>query len=451
MCRGLCLGKKLALVAIAFTTIWVIPVIILPSFAHGIPEELKPAIMDSLIKYDEKGGSIEISAIYAIDEYWHLQNLNPREYGLNPDKNHIFMLILNVHVGDLPGHGSPLPEWEKITFLRVDESKEFSPTSVKLAVDSPHHQVVALEFPKSQAGGASTIPRDSKRIELLVNGVESPNDIKLIRWSLPLTFSKEASNALRPSGTVLLGSLGTFFPLLAGLLVYFSPCFMEMTSVYVAMISGIRVSELSEKKNDRRFRIRILGSAILFVAGFASIYTAAGAVAGYSGQIMQGSVFEALAFPLRMIGGSVLVYLGVQSSGLGPRIFGLRSSPLFPRVNASCRIGGSFLVGLTFGCLQCFRGSLVVAMLFFAWSIGSAGMGALMLLLLSLSFGIPFILIALVAGRTSFLARLAPRIGGYTRITTSVFLVATGVLTLFFDQHPILDPLYQVWEAMIAL
>lgn len=60
-------------------------------------------------------------------------------------------------------------------------------------------------------------------------------------------------------------------------------------------------------------------------------------------------------------------------------------------------------------------------------------------------FRVSFILIALVAGRTSFLARLAPRIGGYARIITSIFLVATGVLTLVFDQHPLLDPLYGVW------
>ncbi|MCS4538733.1 MAG: cytochrome c biogenesis protein CcdA [Thaumarchaeota archaeon] len=443
-------GLILALTSLAM--LLTLPVVITPASAHQIPEELRPAIMDALIGYDETSGRIEVSAIYAIDEYWHLQNLNPREYGLDPDRNLIFMLILNIHVGDLPGHGSPTPKWESIVSLSVDGRKELLPTSAKMVVDSPHHEVIGIEFAKSSDGRTPIITADSKKIDLMVKGLESADDIKDVAWSLPLTFSKDAAAAIRPSSNFLaLGTLGAFFPLFAGLLVYFSPCFMEMTAVYLAMISGVRVSELSEKKNNRRFRLRILAAAILFVAGFASIYTAAGAIAGYSGSIMQGSIFEDLSFPLRLIGGSVLVYMGVQSSGIGPRIFGLRSSPLFPRANASCRIGGSFIVGLTFGCLQCFRGSLVVAMLFFAWSIGSAGMGATMLLLLSLSFGIPFILIALFAGRTTFLQRLAPRIGGYTRVATSFFLVTTGILIMIFDQHPLLDPLYGVWEGIIGI
>lgn len=443
------------LVAAALAIFWVLPVVQTVS-AHEIPAELKPAIMDSLIKYDDSGGSIEVSSIWAIDEYWHMQNLDPSEYGLRPSDNHVFVLVLNVHVGNLPGYGSPYPEWDKITFLRIvsdDGNRELAPSLVKSLEESVHHQVIVFEFTKQQQGTAS-IPNSSNEVTLLIKGLEGPGDIKAMTYFLPLTFSKEAANALFPalgplSGSAV-GSLFTFFPLVAGLLVYFSPCFMEMTAVYLALISGVKVSELSEKKSNRGFRLRIVASALLFVAGFASIYTAAGLVAGYSGQIMQGSIFEKLSFPFRIIGGSILIYLGVQSSGYVPRILGLHSSPLFPKVNASCRVGGSFAVGLTFGCLQCFRGSLVVAMLFFAWTLGSAGMGGFIMLLLALTFGIPFVLIALMAGRTSFLEDLAPRIARYAGLATSAFLILLGVSTLLFDNHPLLDPLYYAFKAMLG-
>ncbi|MBI3023817.1 MAG: sulfite exporter TauE/SafE family protein, partial [Thaumarchaeota archaeon] len=359
-------------------------------------------------------------------------------------------------VGNLPGYGSPHPVRDKITFVRgvsEDGNREFAPSLVQSLEDSVHHQVIAFEFTKQQQGTAA-IPNSSREVVLLIRGLEEPGDRKAMTYPLPLKFSTEAADALFPTlGPLSVSALGpvlTFFPLVAGLLVYFSPCFMEMTAVYLALISGVRVSELSEKKSNRGFRLRIVASALLFVAGFASIYTAAGIVAGYSGQIMQGSIFENLSFPFRIIGGSVLIYLGMQSSGYVPRVLGLHSSPLFPKVNASCRVGGSFAVGLTFGCLQCFRGSLVVAMLFFAWTMGSAGSGGLIMLLLALTFGIPFVLIAVLAGRASFVERLAPRIAGYAGLATSVFLILLGVSTLLFDNHPLLDPLYYAFKAMLG-
>ena len=156
-----------------------------------------------------------------------------------------------------------------------------------------------------------------------------------------------------------------------------------MTSVYLALIAGIRVSEIADNKDSKRFRLRLLGAALLFVGGFASIYVAAGAIAGYAGSVLENSILNTLSLPFRLVGGGILIYMGLQASGLLPRLLGVHSSPLFPRVNASCRTGGSFTLGLTFGCLQCFRGSLVVAMLFFAWSMGSALSGGIMMLILA--------------------------------------------------------------------
>lgn len=417
---------------------------IAPAGAHEVPEALKPALLSALLREGPAEGSIETSAIFAIPEYWHIQGLNPDEFALSPERDNVFLVLLNVHVGDL-SH----PSWNEISRLVIDEGKQYTPASSSLLIDSTHHMTVALAFPKSDAQGKPLIETDNHSMRLVIAGLEGlyaqgelGSDMKVMEWSLPLSIPQEALPKA-PAGYA--GSLALLLPIFGGFLVYLSPCFAELTAVYVALISGIRVKELEAQRTNRAIRKRVLLSALLFVLGFALIYTVAGAVAGYGGQLLQGSVFEFYSFPLRLGAGAFLVYLGLASSGLARRIPGLRLGPVFPRAQESCRIGGSFFVGLTFGCLQCFRGSIVLAMLIYAWALGSASQGALMLLLLSLSFGIPFIVVALASGRAgSILARVSPKLTRYTAMATSVLLLFLGASFIVYDQHPLLDLIHNL-------
>lgn len=414
-----------------------------PAEAHGVPAAAKPSILAALVRDGEGEGLVELQGIYAVPEYWHIQEIDPAKYELQPEKYETFLIMLNVHVGELPH-----PDWSKISTLTIDGTREYQPLPASgLIIDSPHHQTIALLFPKTDPVGNPTITRDTKKLEVVIKdleglflqGEEVKDDVKTIRWSLPVAI---------PEGAPQVNSifaLAVVIPVFAGFFFYLSPCFLELTSVYVAMISGVRIKELREKKSNKVVRTKVLLSAMLFVGGFALIYTLAGAVAGFGGALLQGSLFQSISFPLRLGGGTFMVFLGLQSSGVTQRmgftrrILGLRTSPIFPRVANSCRTGGSFLVGLSFGCLQCFRGSIVAAMLFYAWALGSATQGAFMLLLLSLSFGIPFIAVAAVAGRSTFFERLAPRLVGVTSVATGVLLVVLGFATIVFDEHPLFD------------
>ncbi len=420
-----------------------------PAGAHEVPESLKPALLSALLREGPADGVIETSAIFAIPEYWHLQGLNPDEFGLNPERDNVFLVLLNVHVGDLP-----YPNWNEISRLVIDEGKRYTPTGSSLMIDSPHHQTVGLVFPKSDGTGMPLIGTDNHSMKLVMSGLEGlyatgemGSDTKIFEWNLPLSIPQDALPKA-PAGYA--GSLALLLPIFGGFLVYLSPCFAELTAVYVALISGIRVKELETQQSNRAIRKRVVVSALLFVAGFASIYTVAGVVAGYGGQLLQGSAFELYSLPLRVGSGAFLVYLGVASSGLLKRIPVLRSGPIFPRAQESCRIGGSFVVGITFGCLQCFRGSIVLAMLIYAWALGSPSQGALMLLLLSLSFGVPFILVAFQSGRNgSFLDRISPKLTTYTSKATSILLVFLGASFIVYDQHPLLDAIHNMFEALV--
>ncbi|MBI4257422.1 MAG: hypothetical protein HY619_00560, partial [Thaumarchaeota archaeon] len=169
------------------------------------------------------------------------------------------------------------------------------------------------------------------------------------------------------------------------------------------------------------------------------LYTTAGYIAGYGGEVLQNSFLNTISLPLRIGGGAFMIFLGLQSVGLVPRLIGVRTAPIFPRAGESCRIGGSFLVGLSFGCLQSFRASIVTIMLYYTWAIGSAIQGALILLTLSLSFGIPFILYAIFSDKYSFVSKLAPKMDLYMPKILAGFMLLIGTLMIIDAQHPILD------------
>ena len=285
---------RLALIGVLLTLLFVPATsLTVSAHVHSIPNSLKPIVIDTLTQYDDRG-QIGISVIFATQDYWTAESLNPSGYGLNPNLYQTFIFIEEIHVGELPGYGSPTPDFMKMSTLTVNASSDgqntttvYHPAAIDYVVQSVHHTAVAIEFPIQQLGGALTIPSNATSINLQVAGLESYPAVNEVNWTLPITYGASSSGGAADladplglsTGTVPLSILAVF-PLVGGLLVYFSPCFLEMTSVYLALIAGIRVSEIADNKDSTRFRLRLLGAALLFVGGFASIYVAAGADSG---------------------------------------------------------------------------------------------------------------------------------------------------------------------------
>lgn len=239
------------------------------------------------------------------------------------------------------------------------------------------------------------------------------------------------------SGPLLLALL---IAVAAGALSFFSPCCLPLVPGYLSYVAGVAGSEAVPDGTAERpsapqeaaplrgattrtatlpalapaTRSRTLAGAVLFVLGFAAVFTSYGALFGAFGGLLISYQEQ-----LTRILGVLTIVLGLMFSGLMWRV------PLAGRtfrVGYRPRLGlaGAPLVGMLFGLgwTPCI-GPTLAAVLTLATSSADAGRGAALSLAYSAGLGIPFILAALSVSRamTSFgwarrHARLLMRMGG---------------------------------------
>ena len=75
-----------------------------------------------------------------------------------------------------------------------------------------------------------------------------------------------------------LAAVGLAF--VAGLLSFLSPCVLPLLPVYLSYVSGVGVDRLQSSRG------RVVGLALLFVAGFTMVFVLLGAGAGGIGQLL---------------------------------------------------------------------------------------------------------------------------------------------------------------------
>ena len=119
--------------------------------------------------------------------------------------------------------------------------------------------------------------------------------------------------------------------LLAGLVSFFSPCVLPLLPGYLSFATGLGAAEIT---SGRAGRSRVLLGTIGFVAGFAVVFVAIGALAG-----TVGAALVAWQRPLTIAGGILSIVLGLVFTGwlplgqgtvrlnLSPRL-GLAAAPL---------------------------------------------------------------------------------------------------------------------------
>ncbi|MFQ5826388.1 MAG: cytochrome c biogenesis CcdA family protein [Dehalococcoidia bacterium] len=432
----------LALLAVVVVGSWLIlapkytAVSWLPAEDHPKPELTGPELSSITQQLTRQAQSqqFEVSALFATDRYWEALGTTPREAGLNAEDNIILLTFLDIHYGTLP-----LPDWATISRLRVDGEREYAPLPGSgIVMDSFHHQTAVLQFPRVDTQGQPVVDQDTRSLELVVQGLEGEEDYKMMRWELPIAFDGGAVPAT-PAFTWF-----TMLALMAGLLVALSPCLLHMTSFYLTLITGIGMQELEAHRNSLTLRSRVLASALLFVLGFAVVYTIAGAFAGYAGQFLRSSpILEAYIRPITILAGVVVILLGLQVSGLFQ--LSLLSRLHFPTFHgySQTRTGytGSLVMGISFatGCLQCVGGAVFAAMLLYAGVSGSLWQGALTLFLFSLGIGIPYILIASAYTHILPLLRRLRRFVRYISLASAALLVSFGALMLTDNMHLIED------------
>ncbi len=211
---------------------------------------------------------------------------------------------------------------------------------------------------------------------------------------------------------------------IAGMLSFISPCILPLAPGYVAMISGVSVEQLQQRKQGIHWVVLL--NALLFVLGFSLLFVALGASAGAVGRFLSGH-----REIMNRIAGAVIVFFGAMLLGW-IRIPALYGEKRFQGTIKEGRLR-SFLLGLAFafGWTPC-AGPALVAMLMLASTQATVTRGTALLTVYSAGLAVPFLLVALATSRfVSLYQRWRSRLVWVERFA-GIMLIGVGTL-VFFD------------------
>jgi cytochrome c-type biogenesis protein len=218
--------------------------------------------------------------------------------------------------------------------------------------------------------------------------------------------------------------------LIAGLLSFLSPCVLPLVPPYLVYLAGSSLERLEANETERRVRRETTLAALLFVAGFTTVFVALGASATGIGALLHFYSHE-----LAIIAGIAIIVMGLHFLGLTP--IGWLSRQIRLEVKKPVGLWGAYLMGLAFafGWTPCI-GPILAAILAIAASKATLEKGAALLATYSLGLGLPFIVAAFaVEPFAAFLSRFRTFLKHMERVMgTLLVLTGIGFLSGLFTQ-----------------
>ncbi len=209
--------------------------------------------------------------------------------------------------------------------------------------------------------------------------------------------------------------------LIAGLVSFLSPCVLPLVPPYLVYMAGTSLERFADRETEPRVRRETVIAALLFVAGFSTVFVALGASAS-----VIGSLIRAYSEPLSIIAGVIIIIMGLHFLGLTPIAFLMREKRL--EVAKPVGLWGAYVIGLAFafGWTPCI-GPILAAILAVAASEQTVAKGALLLAVYSLGLGIPFIVAAFaIEPFAAFLSRFKTYLHRVEQ-AMGALLVLTGI------------------------
>jgi cytochrome c-type biogenesis protein len=209
---------------------------------------------------------------------------------------------------------------------------------------------------------------------------------------------------------------------LGGLISFLSPCVLPLVPPYLSYLAGTTFDQLNA--GEGAVRRRAFLAALLFVAGFSTVFVLLGATASALGQ----TVRQYLDI-LSTLAGVAIIVMGLHFLGLFKIGFLYREA----RVQVSRPVGlwGAYVMGLAFafGWTPCI-GPVLAAILAVAGSETSVSQGAILLAAYSAGLGIPFLLAAFAMRPfIALMKRMRSHFGAIEK-TMGALLVLTGIAFL---------------------
>jgi cytochrome c-type biogenesis protein len=218
---------------------------------------------------------------------------------------------------------------------------------------------------------------------------------------------------------------------LAGLVSFLSPCVLPLVPGYLSYMTGLAGADLSDALNrpTARARGRIAVGALLFIAGFSTVFVLINVLAAQVGRALLGN-----ARVVELVAGILIIGLGLAFLGLIP---GLQREFRFRRLPAAGLASAPLLGGVfALSWVPCLSPTLG-AVLTLSGISGSVPRAITLALAYCLGLGLPFLAFGLgfrkLLGVTRAVRRNSPwvtRVGGGLLILVGLAL-ATGVWDTF--------------------
>jgi len=225
-----------------------------------------------------------------------------------------------------------------------------------------------------------------------------------------------------------ISQVSLFAAFTAGLLSFISPCVLPLVPSYLSYITGLSVENLAKVEERERFQSAILLNALLFIAGFSTVFIAFGASASLIGQVL----YEYQDM-IRKIGGILIIIFGLYLLGILKLNVLMTERRLVHFESRPVGYLGSFLIGTAFaaGWTPCV-GPVLGTILAYASTTESMSGGVMLLSAYSFGLGLPFFLTAF--GMDTFLSyfkNFRTYLGGVSFVSGGL-LVLVGLM-IFTD------------------
>lgn len=200
----------------------------------------------------------------------------------------------------------------------------------------------------------------------------------------------------------------------AGLISFLSPCVLPLVPGYISVVAGVEPSEIRAR--------RVIGPSLAFIASFSFIFIVLGLLG-------QQALHTALTGPTALkVSGALIVIMGALFV-LAPLIPSLSREWHVGRLMARAGRGGPALTGAAFAlawtpCTGPTLGAIVTA----AGTSGSAGHGAVLLVVYCAGLGIPFLITGLAFGKATAAFTVIKRFYPLVIGLGGLVLIAMGVL-----------------------
>ena len=379
-------------------------------------------------------GEAQVDMLYAPPRFFAVTDRADAVRDYRPDQYLVFLVTETTHIEDLP---EALPTAR----LFVDD-REIAAHDVEGPLIVYHHRVVTVRFPRFDADGEPIVTASSRELRLELENTWDPGGgLRSASWRLPIEYPEHLEKATVWTPIMVLG-------IAAGLLSFvLTPCLLQLIVVFVASVTGFTVDQSAAggRNSIATSRHKVITTALAFVIGFSALFTVTGAAIGRAGK--EAQMFFSIWSPtLTVIAGVVVIAMGlwVGIRSKAPVICKIVPGALQTRVAQSKSVYGAALTaaGFSLGCLTCFGGAIIATLLVYVGAIGSAWVGAAMMLAFSLGVVVPFMLAAFFLSRAMpLLVRIqqsAPQIG----FVSMLIMVAFGIILLTDNFHTVSDFIY---------